>query len=111
MPTKKTDLLQGTLDMLILKTVAIGPIHGYGISQRLKQISKAVLDVRQGSLYPALHRLGKQRLVRAEWLKSETGHQAKYYEITKSGRKRLEGDTANWESMASAIAFVLRASE
>ena len=111
MPAKKLDLLQGTLDMLILKTVALGPIHGYGISQRLKQISKQILDVRQGSLYPTLHRLERQRLVRAEWLKSETGHRAKCYTITKAGRKRLDGETATWETMSSAIAFVLREAE
>ena len=111
MSAKKIDLLQGTLDMLILKTVALGPIHGYGISQRLKQMSKQILDVRQGSLYPALHRLEKQRLVRAEWLKSETGHQAKYYTITQAGRKRLEGETALWETLATAIRFVLRTAE
>jgi PadR family transcriptional regulator PadR len=111
MNPKKTDLLQGTLDMLILKTVALGPIHGYGISQRLKQMSKQILDVRQGSLYPALHRLEKQGLVQAEWLKSETGHQAKYYSITKAGRKYLEGERANWETMSSAIGIVLRTAE
>ena len=108
---KKTDVLQGTLDMLILKTVALGPIHGYGISQRLRQMSKEVLDVRQGSLYPALHRLEKQRLLRAEWRTSETGHQAKYYSITKAGTKHLQDETANWETLAGAIAFVLRTAE
>jgi len=111
MNAKKMDLLQGTLDMLILKTVALGPIHGYGISQRLKQMSKQILDVRQGSLYPALHRLEKQSLLRAEWLKSETGHQAKYYTLTKSGRKYLDGEMANWETLTGAIAFVLRTAE
>src|SRR5580704_17714605 len=108
MSSKKVDLLQGTLDMLILKTATLGPIHGYGISQRLRQMSKQTLDVRQGSLYPALHRLEKQGMVRAEWLKSETGHQAKYYTITKSGRKHLEGEAATWEAMSAAIAFVMR---
>src|SRR5215472_2736739 len=111
MKTRKTDLLQGTLDMLILKVVDLGPIHGYGISQRLRQISKEVLDVRQGSLYPVLHRLEKQKLLRAEWLKSETGHQAKYYTITKAGQKRLEGEKESWETLAAAIAFVLRTAE
>jgi len=105
------DLLQGTLDMLILKTVALGPIHGYGISQRLKQISRQVLDVRQGSLYPALHRLQKKGLVQAEWLKSETGHEAKYYTITKAGREHLKGKQANWETLSAAIRFVLRTAE
>ena len=111
MKPKKTDLLQGTLDMLILKTVALGRIHGYGISHRLRQMSKEILDVRQGSLYPALHRLQKQRLVQAEWLKSETGHEAKYYTITKAGQKRLEGERANWEMLSAAIGFVLRTAE
>ena len=97
--------------MLILKTVALGRIHGYGISQRLRQLSKEILDVRQGSLYPALHRLQKQGIVQAEWLKSETGHEAKYYTITKAGRKRLEGEPANWETLSAAIGFVLRAAE
>ena len=105
------DLLQGTLGMLILKTVARETIHGYGISLRLKQMSKEILDVRQGSLYPALHRLEKQGLVRAAWLKSETGHQAKYYTITKSGRKRLEKETVTWETLSAAIRFVLRTAE
>jgi transcriptional regulator len=107
----KIELLRGTLDMLILKTVALAPIHGYGISQRLKQMSKDVLDVRQGSLYPALHRLERQGLVRAEWVESETGHKAKYYSITKSGRKRLEGERADWETLSAAIRFVLQTAE
>ena len=111
MRPKKTEVLQGTLDMLILKTVAMGRIHGYAISQRLRQMSKEILDVRQGSLYPALHRLQKQGLVQAEWLKSETGHEAKYYTITKAGRKRLEGEQANWEMLSAAIGFVLRTAE
>ena len=97
--------------MLVLKTVALGRIHGYGISQRLRQMSKEILDVRQGSLYPALHRLQKQRLVQAEWLKSETGHEAKYYTITKAGQKRLEGERANCEMLSAAIGYVLRTAE
>ena len=108
---RKTDLLQGTLDMLILKTAALGPIHGYGISQRLRQLSKDVLQVRQGSLYPALHRLEKQGLLRAEWLESDTGRQAKYYNLTKAGRARLEGETRDWEIMSKTIALVLRTAE
>jgi PadR family transcriptional regulator PadR len=109
--TKKMELLRGTLDMLLLKIVALAQIHGYGISQRLKQMSREVLDVRQGSLYPALHRLEKQKLVKAEWLESETGHKAKYYSITKAGRKRLEGERADWETLSAAIAYVLRTAE
>ena len=108
---KKMDILRGTLDMLILKTVALAPIHGYGIAVRLKQMSKEVLDVRQGSLYPAPHRLQKQRLVTGEWLESETGHKAKYYSITKAGRKRLEGETADWETLSNAIGYILRTAE
>ena len=105
------DLLQGTLDMLILKTAALGPIHGYAISQRLRQISKDILNVRQGSLYPALHRLEKQGLLRAQWLTSETGRQAKYYSLTAAGRKRLDGETRDWEALSAAIALVLRAEQ
>lgn len=97
--------------MLILKTATLGPIHGYGISQRLRQLSKDVLQVRQGSLYPALHRLEKKGLMRAEWLESETGRQAKYYNLTKAGRERLEGETRDWEAMSKAIALVLRTAE
>src|ERR1051325_7452563 len=98
MGNAKVDILQGTLDMLILKTAALGPIRGYAISQRLRQMSKEILQVRQGSLYPALHRLEKQHLLRAEWLESETGRQAKYYSLTKAGGKRLEGETRDWET-------------
>jgi transcriptional regulator len=105
------ELLQGTLDMLILKVAALGPIHGYAISQRLRQMSREVLQVRQGSLYPALHRLEKQGLLKAEWLESETGRQAKYYSLTKAGQKRLEGETKDWETLAGAIAQVLRTAE
>jgi transcriptional regulator len=97
--------------MLILRVVALGPIHGYGISQRLKQMSRNVLDVRQGSLYPALHRLEKERLLSAEWLDSDTGHKAKFYSITRAGRTRLAGEEADWEALSNAIAFVLRTAE
>ncbi len=108
---KKIEILRGTLDMLILKTVALEPIHGYGIAQRLKQMSRDVLDVRQGSLYPALQRLQRDGLVRGEWLDSDTGHKAKFYSITKAGRKRLEGEAAEWELLSSAIGFVMRTAE
>jgi PadR family transcriptional regulator len=107
----KMELLQGTLDMLILKTAALGPVHGYAISQRLRQMSRDVLQVRQGSLYPALHRLEKQRLLKAEWLKSDTGRQAKYYSLTAAGRKRLEGETRDWETLTTAIGLVMRTVE
>ena len=88
-PTEKTDLLQGTLDMLILKIVALGPVHGYGISQRIRQISKAVLNVQQGSLYPALHRLEKRGWLSAEWGDSENGREAKFYKLSAKGRRQL----------------------
>ena len=111
MSSAKMDILQGTLDMLILKIAALGPIHGYAISQRLKQMSKDVLHVRQGSLYPALHRLEKQGLLRAEWLKSETGRQAQYSNLTIAGRRRLEGETRDWETLSKAIGLVRRTAE
>src|SRR5258708_39176898 len=97
MDPKKSDLLQGTLDVLILKIVALGPIHGYAIAQRIRQISRAVLQVQQGSLYPALHRLEKRGWLRAEWGEAETGREAKFYALTKAGRKQLEAETENCE--------------
>jgi PadR family transcriptional regulator, regulatory protein PadR len=108
MSNGKTELLQGTLDMLILKTAALGAVHGYGVAQRLKQMSRHVLQVRQGSLYPALHRLEKQGLLKAEWLTTDTGRQAKYYRLTAAGKKRLEGETRDWEALSGAISAVLR---
>jgi transcriptional regulator len=107
----KTDLLQGTLDMLILKIAALGPIHGYAISQRMQQMSRDVLQVQQGSLYPALHRLEKRGWLRAEWRESETGRDAKFYSLTKAGRKQLETETAQWERLAEAIGLILRTAE
>jgi PadR family transcriptional regulator PadR len=106
-PTPKSDLLQGTLDMLILKVVALGPIHGYGIAQRLQQMSGSVLQVQQGSLYPALHRLEKRRWLRAEWASSETGREARFYSLTRLGRKQLEEQRASWDRLAAAIAGIL----
>ena len=91
---QKSDLLQGTLDMLILKVVALGPIHGYGIAQRLQQMSRAVLQVQQGSLYPALHRLEKRRWLKAQWAASDTGREARFYTLTAVGRKQLEEQRA-----------------
>ena len=91
----KSDLLQGTLDMLILKVVALGPIHGYGIAQRLQQMSRAVLQVQQGSLYPALHRLEKRRWLKAEWAASDTGREARFYTLTALGRKQLDEQRAD----------------
>src|SRR5499426_1781458 len=100
--TSKADLLQGTLDMLILKVVALGPIHGYAIAQRLQQMSREVLQVQQGSLYPALHRLEKRRWLRAEWSASETGREARFYSLTKLGRKQLGEQRANWDRVSAA---------
>src|SRR6267154_2220393 len=100
MDSQKSDLLQGTLDVLILKIVALGPIHGYGIAQRIRQISKAVLQVQQGSLYPALHRLEKKGWLRAKWGEAETGREAKFYSLTKTGRKQLDAETANWDRLS-----------
>jgi PadR family transcriptional regulator PadR len=111
MDTPKSDLLQGTLDMLILKIVALGPIHGYGIAQRIRQISRQVLQVQQGSLYPALHRLEKRGWLKAEWDEAETGREAKFYELTKVGRKQLEAEAANWGRLSEAVAMILRTAE
>ncbi len=107
---EKTDLLQGTLDMLILKVVALGPVHGYGISLRLHQISKEVLQVQQGSLYPALHRLERRGWLKAEWGESDNGRQAKFYKLSAVGRKQLVAEETNWNRLAGAVALVLNAS-
>lgn len=107
----RSDLLQGTLDVLILKVVALGPIHGYAIAQRLQQMSGAVLQVQQGSLYPALHRLEKRRWVRAEWAASETGREARFYSLTKLGRRQLEEQREYWDRLSAAISGVLNAAE
>jgi PadR family transcriptional regulator, regulatory protein PadR len=107
MPTDKSDLLQGTLDMLILKIVALGPVHGYGISLRIRQISKEVLQVQQGSLYPALHRLEKRGLLKAEWGESDNGRQAKFYELSAKGKKQFEEEQLNWHRLAGAVMEIL----
>jgi transcriptional regulator len=101
------DLLQGTLDLLILKTLAPGPMHGWGISQRILQISEDVLRVNQGSLYPALHRLEAAGWIDAEWGASENNRQAKFYRLTRSGAKQLREETAHWERMTGAVARIL----
>ena len=111
MTTKKSDLLQGTLDMLILQVASLGPLHGYAIAQRLQQISKDVLQVQQGSLYPALYRLEARGWLRAEWRATETGREAKFYDLTRAGRKQLESERQNWERLSTAIGLVLRAVE
>jgi PadR family transcriptional regulator, regulatory protein PadR len=109
MAKPKSDLLQGTLDLLILKTLALEPMHGWGISQRIQQISESVLQVNQGSLYPALHRLEEQGFIEASWKASENNRQAKYYELSRLGRKQLTAETENWERLAGAVARILRA--
>jgi PadR family transcriptional regulator len=103
----KSELLQGTLDLLILKTLEPGPMHGWGISLRIQAVSKDVLQVNQGSLYPALHRLEQQGLIASQWGASENNRQAKYYELTKLGRKQLTEETRNWERLAQAVARIL----
>src|SRR6185295_8604281 len=104
MAKTKSDLLQGTLDMLILKTLALEPMHGWGISQRIQQTSAGVLNVNQGSLYPALYRLEEQGWITSEWGSSDNNRQAKYYKLTRAGRKQLEEETENWERLSTAIA-------
>ncbi|HEX4748924.1 MAG TPA: PadR family transcriptional regulator [Bryobacteraceae bacterium] len=111
MGNDKSDLLQGTLDMLILKIVALGPVHGYGISQRIKQISKEVLQVQQGSLYPALHRLEKRGWLHAEWGQSENGRQARFYRLSAKGRKQLTAEETNWERLSRAVTLVMQTAE
>jgi transcriptional regulator len=108
MPTDKSDLLQGTLDMLILKIVALGPVHGYGISVRIRQISKDVLQVQQGSLYPALHRLEKRNWLEAEWGASDNGRQAKFYKLSAKGRKQLAEEHSNWNRLAEAVQLIMQ---
>lgn len=107
----KSDLLQGTLDVLILKVVALGPIHGYAIAQRLQQMSGSVLQVQQGSLYPALHRLEKRRWLKAAWAASETGRDARFYQLTRLGRTQLDEQLASWDRVSTAISNVLRTAE
>ncbi|HEX6907488.1 MAG TPA: PadR family transcriptional regulator [Terriglobales bacterium] len=102
------DLLQGTLDLLILKTLALEPRHGWGIAQRIQQVSQDVLQVQQGSLYPALHRLEQQGWIEAEWRPSENNRRAKYYSLTRAGGKQLEEETANWERLSAAIRQILQ---
>ena len=111
MPTEKSDLLQGTLDMLILKIVALGPVHGYGISLRIRQISKEVLQVQQGSLYPALHRLEKRGWLTAEWGESDNGRQAKFYKLSTKGRKQLQAEESNWERLARAVKQIMQTAQ
>jgi transcriptional regulator len=111
MSTQKSDLPQGTLDLLILKVVALGPIHGYAIAQRIQQISREVLQVQQGSLYPALHRLENRGWLGAEWRDTETGREAKFYSLTRAGRKQLDQETAAWARLSEAIQLILQTAE
>ena len=110
MAKQKSDLLQGTLDMLILKTLALEPEHGWGIAQRIQQISDGVLNINQGSLYPALYRLEEQGWIAAEWGSSDNNRQAKYYSLTRAGRKQLADEEENWRRLSTAITQVLQAS-
>jgi PadR family transcriptional regulator PadR len=107
----KSDLPQGTLDLLILKVVALGPVHGYAIAQRLQQVSRDVVQVPQGSLYPALHRLEDRGLLAADWKASETGRDAKFYRLTRRGRAQLDAETASWRRLAEAVGLILKMSE
>lgn len=109
--SKPSDLLQGTLDMLILKILALQPLNGWAIGQRLKQISSEVLQVSDGSLYPALHKLEQQGWIRAEWKSSESNRRAKFYSLTRLGRKQLEKEAANWNRLSAAISSVVKLSE
>jgi PadR family transcriptional regulator PadR len=111
LPTEKSDLLQGTLDMMILKIVALGPVHGYGISLRIRQISQEVLQVQQGSLYPALHRLEKRGWVEADWGESDNGRQARFYRLSTEGRKQLTIEESNWRRLAEAVSLVMQAGQ
>ena len=104
---KPNDLVQGTLDLLILRTIAPEPMHGWAIAKRIQQISREVLQVQQGSLYPALHRLEQQGWIRAKWAESETGRQAKFYSLTAAGRRQMEQETENWNRLSAAIDLVI----
>ncbi len=110
MSHEKSELLQGTLDMLVLKIVALGPIHGYAIAQRIQQISREVLQVQQGSLYPALHRLEKRGLLSAKW-REVSGREAKFYSLTAAGRRQFRQEQESWERLAGAVASILATAE
>ncbi|HZQ52060.1 MAG TPA: PadR family transcriptional regulator [Bryobacteraceae bacterium] len=110
-PPPKSDLPQGTLDLLILKIVALAPVHGYAIAQRLQQISRDVVQVPGGSLYPALHRLENRGLLKAEWKETETGREAKFYRLTRKGRAHLDTQTASWQRLTEAVGLILGMAE
>jgi transcriptional regulator len=107
--SKPSDLIQGTLDLLILRTIALDPMHGWAIAKRIEQVSEDVLQVSQGALYPALHRLEQQGWVRAAWRKTETGREAKFYGLTRAGRAQLDKELAQWERLSNAVGLVIRA--
>ncbi|MEX2263377.1 MAG: PadR family transcriptional regulator [Bryobacteraceae bacterium] len=109
--SKPSDLVQGTLDLLILKILALEPLHGWAVSQRLKQVSGDVLQVSDGSLYPALHKLEQEGWITAEWKTSELGRRAKFYSLTRIGRRHLEKEAADWERLSTAISRVVRLKE
>ena len=109
--SKPSDLVQGTLDLLVLKILALGPLNGWAISQRLKQTSGEVLQVSDGSLYPALHKLEQEGWIKAEWRPSENNRRAKYYSLTRPGRRQLEKETANWRRLSAAISLVVELGE
>lgn len=108
MAPPKSDLPQGTLDLLILKAIAVEPVHGYAIAQRLEQVSRGVVQVPEGSLYPALHRLENRGLLAADWRKTETGREAKFYKLTRKGRKQLTTEAASWQRLIEAVGLILR---
>jgi transcriptional regulator len=107
MSPSKSDLPQGTLDLLILKVIALGPVHGYAIAQRLEQVSRGVVQVPEGSLYPALHRLENRGLLAADWKETETGRDAKFYRLTRKGSQQLKTEAADWQRLIDAIALIL----
>jgi len=107
MSPSKSDLPQGTLDLLILKVIALGPVHGYAIAQRLEQVSRGVVQVPEGSLYPALHRLENRGLLAADWKETETGREAKFYRLTRTGLKQLKTEAAHWQRLIDAMALIL----
>ncbi len=106
--SKPSDLIQGTLDLLILRTLSLEPMHGWAIARRIQQASEEVLQVTQGALYPALHRLEQQAWLRAEWRTTDTGREAKFYALTKAGRTQLEKELAQWERLSNAVGLVIR---
>jgi PadR family transcriptional regulator PadR len=110
MPTK-FDLPQGTLDLLILKVIALAPVHGYAIAQRLNQVSRDVVTVPQGSLYPALHRLENRGFLAADWKQTDTGREAKFYRLTRKGRAQLDTESAGWQRLTEAVGLILALSE